>query len=106
MYSIVGEIQKLAQIYRVHFVWKSFGAANQTVFDSIKIKKVLLICKYRKVANKKLYFYVCENRPSLWSSGQSSLLQIQISGFDSRRFQIFWEVVGLEPSPLSVVSKT
>jgi hypothetical protein len=32
----------------------------------------------------------------LWSSGQSSWLQIQSSGFDSRRYQIFWEVVGLE----------
>jgi hypothetical protein len=34
-------------------------------------------------------------RPPLWSSGQSSWLQIQRSGWDSRRYQIFWEVVGL-----------
>jgi hypothetical protein len=34
---------------------------------------------------------------SLW-------LQIQRSGFDSRRYQIFWEVVGLERGPLSLVS--
>jgi hypothetical protein len=27
-------------------------------------------------------------------------------GFDSRRYQIFWEVVGLERVPLSLVSKT
>jgi hypothetical protein len=27
--------------------------------------------------------------PPLWSSGQSSWLQIQRSGFDSRRYQIF-----------------
>jgi hypothetical protein len=39
--------------------------------------------------------------PPLWSSGQSSRLQIQRSGFDSLRYQIFWEVVGL---PLSLVS--
>jgi hypothetical protein len=26
------------------------------------------------------------------------------SGFDSRRYQIFWEAVGLEPGPLSLVS--
>jgi hypothetical protein len=32
----------------------------------------------------------------VWSSGQSSWLQIQRSGFDSRRYQIFWEVVGME----------
>jgi hypothetical protein len=31
-----------------------------------------------------------------WSSGQSSWLQIQMSGFGSRRCQIFWEVVVLE----------
>jgi hypothetical protein len=40
----------------------------------------------------------------LWSSGQSSWLQIQRSGFDSLRYQIFWEVVGLERNPLSLVS--
>jgi hypothetical protein len=39
----------------------------------------------------------------LWSSGQSSWLQIQRSGFDSRRYQIFWEVVSLERGPLSLV---
>jgi hypothetical protein len=42
-------------------------------------------------------------RPPLWSSGQSSWLQIQRSGFDSWRYQIFWEVVGLETGPLSLV---
>jgi hypothetical protein len=31
-------------------------------------------------------------------------LQIQWSGFCSQRFQIFWEVVGLERGPLSLVS--
>jgi hypothetical protein len=36
--------------------------------------------------------------------GQSSWLQIQRSGFDSRRYQIFREVVGLERAPLSLVS--
>jgi hypothetical protein len=33
-------------------------------------------------------------------------LQIQRSGFDSQRYQIFWEVVGLEPGSLSLVSTT
>jgi hypothetical protein len=41
----------------------------------------------------------------LWSSCQSSWLHIQRSWFDSRRYQIFWEVVGLERGPLSLVSK-
>jgi hypothetical protein len=40
----------------------------------------------------------------LWSSGQSSWLHIQRSGFDSRRYQNFWEVVGLERGTLSLVS--
>jgi hypothetical protein len=35
------------------------------------------------------------------SSGQGSWLQIRRSGFDSRRYKIFWVVVGLE---LSLVS--
>jgi hypothetical protein len=41
-----------------------------------------------------------------WSDGQSSWLQIQRSGFDSRRYQIYCEVVGLERGPLSLVSTT
>jgi hypothetical protein len=43
-------------------------------------------------------------RPPLWSSGQSSWLQIQRSGFDSWRYHIFWEVVVLERGPLSLMS--
>jgi hypothetical protein len=30
-------------------------------------------------------------RPPLWSSGQSSWLQIRRPGFDSRHYQIFWK---------------
>jgi hypothetical protein len=48
--------------------------------------------------------YVEESRPPLCSSGQSSWLQSQRSGFDSRHYQIFWEAVGLEQGPLSLVS--
>jgi hypothetical protein len=36
--------------------------------------------------------------------GQSSWLQIQRSEFDSRHYQIFWEFVGLERGPLSLMS--
>jgi hypothetical protein len=49
---------------------------------------------------------LCFRGPLLWSSGQSSWLQIRRPGFDSRRYQIFWEVVGLERGPLSLVSTT
>jgi hypothetical protein len=43
-------------------------------------------------------------RPPLWSSGQSFWQQIHRSGFDYRHYQIFWEVMGLERSPLRLVS--
>jgi hypothetical protein len=42
--------------------------------------------------------------PYLWLSGQSSWLQIQRLEFNSQRYQIFWEVVGLERVSLSLVS--
>jgi hypothetical protein len=42
--------------------------------------------------------------PPLWSSGQSSWLQIQRSGLNFRYCQIFWEVMGLEWGPLRLVS--
>jgi hypothetical protein len=45
------------------------------------------------------WIYICyveESRPPLWPSGQSSCLRIQKLVFDSRRYQIFWEAVGLE----------
>jgi hypothetical protein len=40
----------------------------------------------------------------LWSSVQISWLHIQNSGIDSRQYQIFRKVVGLERGPLSLVS--
>jgi hypothetical protein len=43
-------------------------------------------------------------RPPLWSSGQSSWLQIRRPGFDSRHYQK--KVLGLERGPLSLVSTT
>jgi hypothetical protein len=56
-----------------------------------------------------LNLYICyveESRPPLWSRGQSSWLRIQRFGFDSRRYQIFREAVGLEWGPFSLVSTT
>jgi hypothetical protein len=43
-------------------------------------------------------------RPPLWSSGHGSWPQIQRSGFDSRRYHIFWEVVGVQQSSISLAS--
>jgi hypothetical protein len=49
------------------------------------------------------WIYICyveESRPRLSSSGQSFWLQIQTSWFNSMRYHIFWEIVGLEWVPL------
>jgi hypothetical protein len=48
-------------------------------------------------------FHHVTTRPPLWSNGRGSWLQINRSGLDSHRYQIFWEVVGLEWGPLSLV---
>jgi hypothetical protein len=57
---------------------------------------------YRVSKGKTILSVKC--RPPLWSSGQSSWLQNHRSEFGSRRYQIFWELVGLERGPLSLVS--
>jgi hypothetical protein len=62
------------------------------------------VLRFLWVTNWIYICYVEESRTPLWPSGQSSWLQIQRSGFDSRCYQIFWEVVGLERGPLSLVS--
>jgi hypothetical protein len=52
-------------------------------------------------------FVSCEDLyPPLWSSGQSSWLQIRRSGSDSRHYQKKKKVVDLERGPLSLVSTT
>jgi hypothetical protein len=49
----------------------------------------------------------CHSSPQpLWSSGQSSWLQILRPGFDSRHYQKKKRVVVLEQGPLSLVSTT
>jgi hypothetical protein len=46
----------------------------------------------------------CFHSHVLHTQNQSFWLQIQRSGFDSRRYQIFREAVGLERGPLNLVS--
>jgi hypothetical protein len=48
---------------------------------------------------EKYYFHDLKVR-----CGQCSWLQIQWPGFDSRRYPIFWGVVGLERGPLNLMS--
>jgi hypothetical protein len=54
--------------------------------------------------NRPFRCFIYITGPPLWSSGQSSSLLIQRSGFDFRRYQIFRGVVGLERGPLSLVT--
>jgi hypothetical protein len=74
---------------------------NVTKFTSVYLRIIphTFLCAYiiNKGSNQ-------ENRPPLWSSGQSFWLQIQRSMFESRRYQMFQEVVGLERGPLRLVS--
>jgi hypothetical protein len=57
--------------------------------------------------NVKLIMWdVLLSRPPLWSSGQSSCLQIQRSRVRFPVLQIFWDVLGLERGPLSLVRTT
>jgi hypothetical protein len=70
-----------------------------------------LVCFKQFSKNQRLYLTeidvgnwdMCFKRP-LWSSGQGSWLQIQRSEFDFWYYQIFWELVGLEQGPFSLVS--
>jgi hypothetical protein len=65
----------------------------------------LCLLRFPKQIFTYITFYLCYTlfRPPLWSSGQSSCLLNQRSGVSSRRYQIFWEIVGLERSRLSLV---
>jgi hypothetical protein len=55
--------------------------------------------KTKRIRNTEIFLSIKHTEgPSLWSSGQSSCLQIQRSEFDSHRYQIFCE--GLERGPL------
>jgi hypothetical protein len=61
---------------------------------------------YHLILNNVFLLSLCLSWPPLWSSGQGSWLQIQRSKFDSWGYQIFWEVVGLQWGPLSLVRIT
>jgi hypothetical protein len=53
----------------------------------------------------KISTFIKSHGPPLWSSGQSSWLQIRRPGFNSRHYQKK-KVVGLERDPLSLVNTT
>jgi hypothetical protein len=65
-----------------------------------------IISGYTSMQCLQIYFHVAKFLSLLNYVILSSWLQIQRSGFDSRHYQIFWEVVGLERGPLSLLSTT
>jgi hypothetical protein len=65
--------------------WTRDWRGSTVRLDTVKKKEIL----FRVI--------ISLQRQPLWSSAQRS-------GFDSRRYQIFWEIVGLERCPLSLVS--
>jgi hypothetical protein len=82
-----------------NWVRKGKAVPVKLIFRGPCVKPLLLI-----ILTSSISLYPNQKGPPLWSSGQRSWLQIQRSGFDSRRYYIFfWEVVGLEREPLSHV---
>jgi hypothetical protein len=77
------------------------SSVPKQIITAISVISSFSKCCWRKSNFCYALFFV---GPPLWSSGQSSWLQIQWSGFDSRGQEIFWDVVGLEQGPLSLVS--
>jgi hypothetical protein len=55
------------------------------IFRGPRLKPLLLI-----ILTSSISVYYNQKGPLLWSSGQRSWLQIQRSGFDFRRYQIFF----------------
>jgi hypothetical protein len=81
----------------------------QVFFFSFKFWKPNFVYISHLFRTRYIAIYLIFFLRPLWSSGQSSWLQIRRLGFDSQHYQIFWgkkTVVGLERGPLSLVSTT
>jgi hypothetical protein len=88
------------QCSSLHFFFISCGVRIQACLNS----KLLSLNAYHFAIGQFQYSVgSLKGWPSLWSSGQSSWLQIQRSGFHSWRYQIFREVLALKQGPLSFV---
>jgi hypothetical protein len=81
-----------------------------TTFADVKrcqnCKETISFYRHKEVIRTSSILLVSLVRWPLGSSGQSSWLQIQRSGFDSWHYQIFWEVVCLERGSLNLVITT
>jgi hypothetical protein len=109
-------LNRIENVYATHIVMKqhtcsvsSFSLFKCSIFkytEHILPSEWMNIYIPPRSRAEKIIIQIGDIFKKLWSSGQSSLLQIQRSGFDSRCYQIFWEVVSLEWGPLSLVSTT
>jgi hypothetical protein len=86
-------------------------ALSPVVFNLGYAKTSYGVCKIERNRDKHwllgpdvINLFILYVGSSMWSSGQSFWLQIQMSGFDSRCYLIFWEVVSLERSQSSLLS--
>jgi hypothetical protein len=92
-------------LIQVTYIIQSTQNINITMLSFVKFWKKLFYMSIQ-VSSFVFLFHIIRFGPPLWSSGQSSWLQIQRSRFDCQRYQVFWEIVGLERGPFSLVSKT
>jgi hypothetical protein len=103
-------VMYLSSIYEVQKYCTSFASWNCCYTNNFTSRKCLWNdiswCKIRRMHSGWWWSVLVQSRPPLWSGGQSNCLQNQRSKFDSRRYQIFWEVVGLERVPLSLMITT
>jgi hypothetical protein len=82
---------------RWRFVGPHNGTSQMTVLDIITALRISLkyLLMFQNFAHRHIYIYIYIyiyeyiyiKRPPLWSSGQSSWLQIRRRGFDSRHYQ-------------------
>jgi hypothetical protein len=100
IFRFKGKVVKINRIRRS--VWGAFTPILYRGMISLNFDFSVLYVPYYSVLLFSLP--VCNWWPPLWYSGQNSWLQIRRFGFDSQRYQIFWEVVGLERGSLSLVS--
>jgi hypothetical protein len=84
-----------------------FQTDIQTIYRqlhvSLHVSHIRTACLTYRINSNLITLPITMRGPPLWYSGQSSWLQIQRPGFDSRHYQKK-NVVGLERGPLSLVS--
>jgi hypothetical protein len=94
---------KIPNILRNPKVCYGFHKSPLFIFVSSQTNPTHAFLSYTFHIHLNVILYLCYGTP-LWSSGQSSRLQILRSESESRHYQIFWEAMSLERGPLSLVS--